>query len=58
MTTSKKIGKEITKRRKLLELDIEDLSDYSDVTNSSISNNTTSGSLKNIIDVNSSHLIL
>ena len=38
MSKVSKIGKEIAKRRKILELDIEDLSDYSNVTCSSISN--------------------
>ncbi len=38
MSKRSKIGKEIAKRRKILELDIEDLSDFSGVTCSSISN--------------------
>ncbi len=38
MSKVSKIGKEIAKRRKILKLDIEDLSDFSGVTCSSISN--------------------
>jgi transcriptional regulator with XRE-family HTH domain len=56
MSTSKEIGKKIKERRKLLNLEIEDLKDYSGITSASISNiengkvNPTLKTLEKILD--------